>query len=59
MKSDKKEYIAPVLTVVTFAMEKGYATSGPDPLMLWEDQEAMEDYVPHDTWTSGSDNFWD
>lgn len=27
----KKQYIAPVLTVVTFKTEKGYAVSGPDP----------------------------
>lgn len=28
MKTEKKEYTAPALTVVTFKVEKGYALSG-------------------------------
>lgn len=62
MKDKKKEYTAPVLTVVTVKAERGYATSGViDHLMFWEDnsQENMENYETGNGWTSGSNHFWD
>ena len=31
--SQKKQYIAPELTVVSFKMEKGYAASGEEPFI--------------------------
>lgn len=55
---EKKEYIAPRLQAVTFKAEKGYAGSLTALAMDIEDQQ-MEDYTCHDTWTSGSNHFWD
>jgi hypothetical protein len=62
-KTTKQPYEAPKLTVVSFKMEKGYAaSSGPfSTLMFWENNETnqMEDYEEANTWTSGSNHFWD
>lgn len=62
MKSNKKEYTAPALTVVTFRAERGYVISGlVDQLMFWEDnsQNSMENYETANDWNSGSNHFWD
>ena len=61
MKSNKKEYTAPELTVVTFRAERGYALSGIlAQMMLWESAQLsqMENFETGNDWNSGSDNFW-
>lgn len=59
---EKKVYNAPVLTVVSFKVEKGFATSIPDPtqisnvylgfdeMTLPQDQQPMEQYTTHNGW---------
>ena len=59
---NKKEYMAPQLTVATFKVEKGYASSI-NQLMFWlainnNNHEQLEAYNPHDDWTQGSETFW-
>ncbi len=58
--NDKKQYMAPQLTVVTFRAERGYASSIISSVSLWESPEAeqMESYNQREGWTSGSDGFW-
>ena len=56
---DKKNYIAPEIVAVTFAVEKGYAVSIPLFSILDIGDERMEDYETANNWTSGSNNFWD
>ena len=64
-KKEKKTYEAPALTVVTFKMEQGYASSsgtGPfSELFFWEnnEQDQMEDYQTGNGWNQGSNHFWD
>lgn len=61
LSKDKKPYEAPQLTVVTFKVERGYATSGvPSSLMFWEnsEQDNMENYETQENWHSGG-QFWD
>ena len=58
----KKEYVAPQLTVVTTKVEKGYASS--INLIFWlainnNNYEQLEAYDPHNTWSQGTDAFWD
>lgn len=60
--TEKQTYEAPKLTVVSFKMEKGYASSGPvNALIFWEnnDAEQMEDYTTGNGWNSGSNSFWE
>lgn len=58
---NKKEYIAPQLTVVSFTVERGFTASNPilDQLMFWnnEPSEQVEDYTEHSIWNDG-DGFW-
>ena len=58
----KKQYIAPQLTVATFKVEQGYATSTLSMLSFWDisllSTGQVEDYTLHDNWTTGSE-FWD
>ncbi|MBR6899718.1 MAG: hypothetical protein IKN29_05450 [Bacteroidales bacterium] len=62
----KKTYTAPVLTVVEFRSERGFANTGivvPEvgTFELFYDQpggQETESFITHDTWTDGSDNFW-
>lgn len=58
MNTEKKQYVAPELTVVTFKTERGYVLSGAlDNLSFWEsgDADQMEDYETTD-WHEGG--FW-
>ena len=61
----KKTYTAPVLTVVEFRSERGFAVSTVVPEVgtfeLFYNQQSgqeTESFITHDTWTDGSDNFW-
>ena len=65
---NKQPYITPAITVVEFRCEKGYAVSGvigvPQEglieLLNYENgSQETESFIPHDTWTDGSDHFWD
>lgn len=70
MKNMKKmQYIMPELTVVEVRAERGYATSdiiglpqtGMLEMLYFEnggDQET-ETFSIHNTWTEGSDGFWE
>ncbi|MBQ8703598.1 MAG: hypothetical protein IJ524_04425 [Bacteroidales bacterium] len=61
MNTEKKEYTAPELTVVSFKSERGYASSITPlgALLFWASSDAsqMEDYNTHDDWTE-SGGFW-
>lgn len=60
--TEKQTYEAPGLTVVSFRVEQGFTASGPfNTLMFWENNEAeqMEDYEEANSWTSGSNHFWE
>lgn len=47
----KKEYSAPELTVVTFKVEKGYALSLPNNLVLsGQIDEDIDDWQSQETW---------
>lgn len=63
----KKTYTAPVLTVVEFRSERGFADSTgivvPEvgTFELLYDQtggQETESFITHDTWTDGSNGFW-
>ena len=62
----KKTYTAPVLTVVEFRSERGFASTGivvPEvgTFELFYDQpgeQETESFITHDTWTDGSNGFW-
>ncbi len=61
----KKTYTAPVLTVVEFRSERGFAVSTVVPEVgtfeLFYDQpggQETESFITHDTWTDGSNGFW-
>ncbi len=63
---NKKAYIQPKITVVTFAVERGYANSMTLTSLLFpydemsETTQASESFLSHDTWTNDGDNhFWD
>lgn len=56
---DKKKYIAPLLTVVTFRMEHGYAGSLTLFTAMDIEEQQMEDYQVGNNWVSGSNSFWD
>ena len=68
---EKKDYIKPELTVVTFRTERGYTLSGEIQgtprtgfleLMLMENENyhETESFSTHNTWTQGnSSSFWD
>ena len=61
MKTDKKEYTAPQLTLVSFKVEKGFVGSN-DPLSLLLFQESnntrqMESYTEHSSWHEDG-GFW-
>ena len=61
-KNGQQTYEAPQLTAVSFKVEQGFAGSGPfSALMFWENNEAeqMEDYETANSWTTGSNHFWD
>ena len=57
----KKEYVAPLLTVVKIKVERGYAASLYTNLSLWDvsffSSNQVEAYTQHDTWTSDG-GFW-
>lgn len=60
MKTEKKKYIAPDLTTVSFKVGHGFVNSVPlDALMLREqgDVEQMESNTEHDSWRE-SGGFW-
>ena len=62
MKKTKKEYSAPLLTVVSFRVERGFAASGIlDQLFLLDNTDepvrSMEQYEEQENWHSGGD-FW-
>ncbi len=68
MKAMKKPYISPSLTIVEFRTERGFATSGDFPqagmlLLLFNPNSTpsyeTETFSTHNTWTEGSDSFWD
>lgn len=62
----KKTYTAPVLTVVEFRSERGFASMGivvPEvgTFELFYNQQSgqeTESFITHDTWTDGSNGFW-
>ena len=65
MKSKtKKIYETPQLTVVSFKMERGYASSTTyefDQFLLWDNSQSsqqMESYIVPNDWNEGSNNFW-
>lgn len=62
---NKKEYIAPQLTVVTFKNERGYGASNGTPLADFfqlfdgnDEQQAQESWSEHSTWGSSGDSFF-
>ena len=60
--TEKKEYVAPKLTVVSFKMEKGYASSIVDMVTFWynsQDANQMESYETGNGWNTGINAFWD
>lgn len=63
----KKSYITPILTVVLFKAEQGYAQSDSgivDQMLFWQeenhsDNDQVQSYSRHDDWTNdGSNSFW-
>lgn len=63
MDKTKKEssYQPPALTVVSFKLERGFASSPNPAHILWDRNESdtqMEDYSTREGWGSGG-NFWD
>lgn len=60
---NKKEYIAPQLTTVSFNVENGFVLSGNqvlDQMILWDnsdDSQQVEDYQQHSIWNDGN-GFW-
>lgn len=56
----KREYIAPQLTIVRFHTEQGYTSSLNLVLLcsLSYDSEQMEAYSTGNDWTAGNDTFW-
>ena len=58
---NKKKYLSPQLTVVTFKAERGYTLSTLTNISLWDISQLatgqVEDYTLHDDWTTGSE-FW-
>ena len=63
MNNEKKPYVAPRLTAVTFRCERGYAASGPlQELDMWlfesDGNEQMENYSTHSGWESSDNHFW-
>lgn len=63
----KKEYTPPILTVVSFRVERGYAEStgmdmmGLFPILISQNNQSYETelFSPHPTWQEGSDSFWE
>lgn len=63
----KKNYTPPILTVVSFRTERGYAQSpglgltGLLPILISKNDQSYETEVfsSHPTWEEGTDNFWD
>lgn len=64
MKTQKQQYQAPQLTVVSFRIERGFAASGTplESMMLLFDSEhdaqQQESWSEHSTWSSDGDNFF-
>lgn len=65
MKSKtKKDYETPQLTVVSFKMERGYASSTTyefDQFIFWNSpsENQMENYSTGNGWDQGSNHFWE
>lgn len=61
MKNDKKEYVAPQLTVVKIKSERGYAASNNISLFSLYLGGAsigqLENYTEHEEWTQNG-SFW-
>lgn len=66
---NKKTYLAPQLTVVSFRNEKGYASSNPVGLPLTDRLELLfmqngneyretETFSVHNDWTEENGSFW-
>lgn len=53
----KKEYIAPQLVIVKFVIESGYTDSQFRTIPIGTDEESIENYSMHTTWSDG-DNFF-
>jgi hypothetical protein len=53
----KKEYIAPRLVIVKFVIESGYTDSQFRTIPIGTDEESIENYSMHTTWSDG-DNFF-
>lgn len=67
MNNDKKKYIAPQLTVVTFNTEYGYAISSGTPLIdqfqLFDfennyESRTQESWADHEIWESSGESFF-
>ncbi len=63
--NDKKQYIAPQLTVVTFKTERGYVASGTPVTGFLElfdretaEAQTQESWSEHGTWDNSGDNFF-
>lgn len=61
---DKKPYISPSLTIVEFRTERGFATQQAGMLLILFNPNntpsyETETFSTHNTWTEGSDSFWD
>ena len=68
MDRNRKTYVAPMLTVVSIRVERGYAVSmqdasGPfDAMLLWEesnDSRQMETYDASVYWDNTGNHFWE
>ena len=53
----KKKYAAPRLTIVDFMIESGYTDSQFRTIPIGTNEESIEDYTRHTTWSNG-DNFF-
>ena len=65
MKTEKKQYTAPQLAVVTFKAECGFAISNGSPLAGFfqlfdgtDGQQTQESWSEHDTWDNSGSNFF-
>ncbi len=53
----KKKYTAPRLTITEFMIESGYTDSQFQTIPIGTEEESIEDYTMHTTWSAG-DNFF-
>lgn len=59
MKTTKKPYEAPTLTVVSFRIEKGFQNSQGQGINAHSNNDDNEALTESSDWHSGSNRFWD